>query len=243
MKPLLLMQTGDAPEAIRQTHSHFEQMFMQQGGMAAERVQVVHLPAGEQPAAPADYCGVVITGSPAMVTERLPWSEQAAEWLRQAMALRLPIFGACYGHQLLAHALGGEVGYHPQGMEVGTLEIELLPAGASDRRLMMLPPRFKANLIHSQSVLTPPPGADVLARSAQDDYQILRYGDNALTTQFHPEFDAATMRSYLHWLAELNPEQQAEYQQKQRQVDDTPFSRLLLQGFVVSLGAQQALAG
>ncbi|WP_438612278.1 glutamine amidotransferase-related protein, partial [Klebsiella variicola] len=47
--------------------------------------------------------------SPAMVTERLPWSEEAAEWLRQAMAIKLPLFGVCYGHQLLAYALGGEV--------------------------------------------------------------------------------------------------------------------------------------
>ncbi|EPJ9484424.1 glutamine amidotransferase-related protein, partial [Serratia marcescens] len=146
MKPLLVMQTGDAPQAIRQELANFEGMFLQQGNIDAERAHIVHLPAGERPLPPAAYCGVVITGSPAMVTEQLPWSEEAAEWLRQAMAIKLPLFGVCYGHQLLAYALGGEVGYHPQGMEVGTLEIELLPAAAEDRRLTLLPPRFKANL-------------------------------------------------------------------------------------------------
>lgn len=243
MKPLLLMQTGDAPEVIRREKANFDGMFLQQGNIDADRVQIVHLPAGEQPLQPQNYAGVVITGSPAMVTERLPWSEQAAEWLRQAMQIQLPIFGACYGHQLLAYALGGEVGYHPQGMEVGTLDVELLPAAANDRRMAMLPPRFKANLIHSQSVLTPPAGAVALARSQQDAYQILSYGDRVLTTQFHPEFNGAVMHQYLSWLGELYPEQQAAYQLKQQQVSDTPFSRLLLQGFVVSLGAQKALAG
>ncbi|MFI8417216.1 glutamine amidotransferase [Serratia sp. NPDC078593] len=243
MKPLLLMQTGDAPKTVQQVHANFDHMFLQQGHIAPERVQIVHLLSGEQPLPPESYCGVVITGSPAMVTERLPWSEHAAEWLRQAMRIRLPLFGVCYGHQLVAYALGGDVGYHPQGMEAGTLEIELLPAGANDRRLMLLPPRFKANLIHAQSVLTPPSGAKVLARSAQDAYQILSYGDNALTTQFHPEFNGAIMHHYLDWLAELNPERQAEYFNKQQHVSDTPFSQRLLQGFVVSLGAQQALAG
>lgn len=244
MKPLLLMQTGDAPEVmIRQEKANFDGMFLQQGNIDVDRVQIVHLPAGEQPLPPQHYSGVVITGSPAMVTEQLPWSEQAAEWLRQAMLIRLPIFGTCYGHQLLAYALGGEVGYHPQGMEVGTLEIELLPAAANDRRMAMLPPRFKANLIHAQSVLTPPAGAVVLARSQQDAYQILSYGEQVLTTQFHPEFNGAVMHQYLSWLGELYPQQQAEYQLKQQQVSDTPFSRLLLQGFVVSLGAQKALAG
>ncbi|MNC72439.1 glutamine amidotransferase [compost metagenome] len=83
----------------------------------------------------------------------------------------------------------------------------------------------------------------MLARSQQDAYQILSYGDNVLTTQFHPEFNGAVMHQYLSWLGELYPQQQAEYQLKQQQVSDTPFSRLLLQGFVVSLGAQKALAG
>jgi GMP synthase (glutamine-hydrolysing) len=92
-------------------------------------------------------------------------------------------------------------------------------------------------------VLTPPAGAQTLARSQQDAHQILRYGDHALTTQFHPEFNGAVMSQYLQWLGELHPEQQARYQQQQQQVSDTPFSRLLLQGFVVSLGAQKAMAG
>ncbi|AHG19721.1 glutamine amidotransferase [Chania multitudinisentens RB-25] len=243
MKPLLLMQTGDAPEAIRRERANFDQMFLQQGNIAADRVQIVHLPAGETLLPPESYCGVVITGSPAMVTEQHAWSEQAAAWLRQAMRIKLPIFGVCYGHQLLAHALGGTVGYHPQGMEVGTLEIELLPAASNDKRLSVLPPRFKANLIHAQSVLTPPVGAEILARSQQDACQILRYGDNALTTQFHPEFDGATMQHYLNWLSASKPENQEIYRLKQHQVSDTPVSQMLLQGFVVNLGAQRRALG
>lgn len=243
MKPLLLMQTGDAPQAIRQELANFEQMFLQQGNIAADRVHIVHVLAGETPSSPEDYCGVVITGSAAMVTEQLPWSERAAEWLRQAMQINLPIFGVCYGHQLLAYALGGEVGYHPQGMEVGTLEIELLPAARTDKRLATLPARFNANLIHAQSVLTPPPEAEVLARSQHDACQILRYGNNALTTQFHPEFNGTIMQRYLSWLSELQPDNQHTYQLKQQQVSDTPFSQQLLQDFVTSLQAQQPLAG
>ncbi|WON76511.1 glutamine amidotransferase [Serratia sp. UGAL515B_01] len=238
MKPLLLMQTGDAPQLVQHELGNFDQMFMEQGNIAADRVKIVHLPTGGSLLAPENYCGVVITGSPAMVTEQLPWSEQAAEWLRQAMRIKLPIFGVCYGHQLLAHALGGTVGYRPQGMEVGTLEIELLPPAGNDKRLAILPPRFKANLIHSQSVLTPPLGAEVLARSQQDAYQILRYGDHALTTQFHPEFNGKSMQRYFTWLSEKDPVNQAAYQQQQ--VSDTPFSQMLLQGFVVSLGAQRS---
>ncbi len=171
MKPLLVMQTGDAPRMFAGNWPILKVCSCNRA-ISTPNARIVHLPAGERPLPPAAYCGVVITGSPAMVTEQLPWSEEAAEWLRQAMALKLPLFGVCYGHQLLAYALGGEVGYHPQGMEVGTLEIELLPAAAEDRRLTLLPPRFKANLIHSQSVLTPPPAPRRWRVHAQDAHQI-----------------------------------------------------------------------
>ncbi|MEX3099209.1 glutamine amidotransferase, partial [Serratia ureilytica] len=102
---------------------------------------------------------------------------------------------------------------------------------------------FKAARIHQRGVARPPAGGQALARSQQDAHQILRYGDDALTAQFHPEFNGAVMSQYLQWLGELHPGQQARYQQQQQQVSDTPVSRLLLQGFRVSLGPQKALAG
>ena len=65
------------------------------------------------------FAGVIVTGSAAMVTERADWSERSADWLREAAHDGMPLFGICYGHQLLAHALGGEVGYNPAGPRDG----------------------------------------------------------------------------------------------------------------------------
>lgn len=64
-----------------------------------------------------------------MVTDQEPWSEKTAAWIRNAMAMEMPLFGVCYGHQLMAHALGGRVEYHPQGRES-----DAIPCG-SPRRL------------------------------------------------------------------------------------------------------------
>lgn len=102
---------------------------------------------------PAAVSGAVITGSHAMVSDCLPWSEYAASWLRSAYADYLPLLGICYGHQLLAHASGGHCDYRPKGREVGTAAISRLPACDSDPLFDALPAAFAAHTTHSQSVL------------------------------------------------------------------------------------------
>ena len=106
------------------------------------------------------------------------------------------MFGVCYGHQLLAHALGGKVGYNPTGSELGTQTVELLPPAAGDQLLDGLPASFPAQMLHAQTVLQPPPGAAVLARSDQDPHQMFRVGPNVFSTQFHPEFGPDFVRAH-----------------------------------------------
>lgn len=122
--------------------------------------------------------------------------------------------------------------YHPDGMELGTQAIELLPAAADDALLTALPRRFGANLVHSQSVLTLPPGATVLGRFAHDPYQILRYGPNVISTQFHPKFTAAVMRSYLPRMMAQEPERRDHYPHLEGQIAATPHNQGLLARFV-----------
>ncbi|MEG3133330.1 glutamine amidotransferase [Rouxiella sp. T17] len=243
LKPLLILQTGQAPEPIRELHGNFPQMFIRQGNIDNQHVVIIDLQAGERPLPPQHYAGAVITGSRSMVTEHLEWSEYAADWIRQAMLMDLPMLGACYGHQLMAYALGGSVGYHPDGIEVGTEEIELLPEAQKDPWVSALPARFNANLIHLQTVLQPPACATVLAKSAHDPHQILRYGPNAVSTQFHPEFSAAVMKSYLPWLNQQAADDSVDYLGKLQKIEETPLAQGLLLEFVDALGKQRALAG
>ncbi|BAE73511.1 glutamine amidotransferase [Sodalis glossinidius str. 'morsitans'] len=125
-----------------------------------------------------------------------------------------------------------EVVYLPGGMELGTHTIELLPAAADDALLTALPRCFDANLVHSHSVLTLPPGATVLGRSAHDPHQILRYRPNVISTQFHPEFNAPVMHSYLARMMTQEPERSDHYQQLEEQIAATPRSQGLLARFV-----------
>lgn len=195
-------------------------------------LQVVRVFDGEPLPEPGVHRAAVITGSWAMVTDRLDWSEATADWIRQAMDMEMPLFGVCYGHQLMAHALGGEVAYHPDGLEVGCQEVELLPAAAADPLVRYLPSRFHAHLSHLQTVRTLPQGACALARSAHDPHQIVRYGPYALSTQFHPEFTPSVSAACVTYHAETLHSTGDDLDTLLAGLRETPAARSLLQSFI-----------
>ena len=178
-------------------HGGFPHWIRVASGLPRDRAVVINVEAGQSLPSLEGFAGAIVTGSGTMVTERHDWSEATAAWLGDAARAGLPLFGICYGHQLLAHALGGEVGDNPAGREMGTLDIELLPAAADDVLFAPMPATFPVQLTHLQSVLRLPEGAVALARSALDPHQAFRWGDNVWGVQFHPEFSTTHMRGYL----------------------------------------------
>ncbi|HED3192659.1 TPA: glutamine amidotransferase, partial [Klebsiella pneumoniae] len=168
----------------------------------------------------------------AMVTDRLAWSERTADWIRQAVAIDMPLFGVCYGHQLMAHALGGEVAYHPGGRESGSQTITLSPWGVDDPLLSGLPATFPAHLSHLQTVTRLPEGATVLAASAHDPHQIVRYGPHAVSTQFHPEFTAPIARSLIRHREAVLQAEGIDAQRLHDEVQESPQGAAILTRFV-----------
>ncbi|MCG8518169.1 MAG: glutamine amidotransferase [Pseudomonadales bacterium] len=230
MSRVVILKTGQSYPAIIEQFSDFEDWFI--AGLSPElELTVINVTEDQDPGQIDDWDGIVVTGSPAMVSERAPWSERTARWLAQAVAQDKPVLGVCYGHQLLAHALGGEVGYHPGGRESGTFEVRLNEAGEADPLLGSLPRAFPAQLTHLQSVLSLPTGATLLASSDHEPHQAFRVGDRAWGVQFHPEFTAPVMRAYLGVQA---PALATEGLSPQALIDgviDTPEAASLLQRF------------
>ena len=239
MRPLLLIQTGEAPDALVTRFGGFADWFRAAMRIDAAQMRVVRVDEGETLPDPRDVPGAVITGSAAMVTERADWSERTTGWIRDAMDAETPLFGVCYGHQLMAHALGGTVGWLPAGREIGTESITRL---TEVRDAHALPPSFPAHTTHRQTVLAPPPGAEILARSERDPHQLLRYAPNALSSQFHPEFTPDFMRAYIEVRAETLREEGLDPDALLANVRETEVARLLLERFAHAALARQRVA-
>ncbi|WP_375176516.1 glutamine amidotransferase [Marinobacter mobilis] len=200
MTRIAILKTGSTYPALSERYGDFEDWFQAAlAGNDSNRLDIhtIHVAEGDEPGDPGQWDGVIVTGSPALVSERAPWSEVTAQWLAMAVKAGRPVLGVCYGHQLLAHALGGKVGYHPDGRESGTFLVRLNGKAASDPLMSGLPECFPAQLTHLQSVLELPPGATLLASSDHEPHQAFRYGDHVWGVQFHPEFSAEVMRAYL----------------------------------------------
>jgi GMP synthase (glutamine-hydrolysing) len=197
VRRLVVVKCGDALASVRERRGDYEDWIL--GGMGLARARALVAAVGEGAALPdpSRLSAAVVTGSSAMVSAREPWSERTAAWLREVALAGVPVLGICYGHQLLAHALGGRVAPNPRGREIGTVDVELLAAARADPLLSGLPVRFPAQATHVESVLELPAGATLLASSCGDPHQAFRVGAHAWGVQFHPEFDADVIRAYL----------------------------------------------
>jgi GMP synthase (glutamine-hydrolysing) len=232
MKPFLILETGRPLDPLRR-HGSFGYWIRVAAGLHGREVRHLDVIGGESlPADARPYAGVLITGSGSMVSDREPWSERSAEWLRDAAHAGMPMFGICYGHQLLAHALGGAVDYNPQGREMGTVAVQLHEEAAADPLFAGLGPRMDAQATHRQSVLRVPDQATVLARSDKDAHQAFRWGESVWGVQFHPEFSTAMMRSYIHARREALTSEGASPPALIKDVRPAPRARQVLRRFV-----------
>lgn len=239
---LLLIHAGYPPEDLRAHLGDQTDWFRTAVGAAGRELRVVRPFLNEALPDPADIDAAIITGSWSMVTDREPWSERTADWLRDAMAADTPLLGVCYGHQLMAHALGGEVDYHPRGREIGMREITLTDAAKGDALLEGLPDTFPAHLTHAQSVLSVPDGAVVLGRSEHDAHQILRYGPHALSVQFHPEFTATIMSVCLERYANTYQREGHQVAELIGMLQPTIAARAILRRFVARYAGNARLS-
>lgn len=231
MKQLIIVKTGSKIPSLAGVAGDYGEWIARGLGETGYPLAIIDVARGEPLPDRSTVAAIVITGSTAMVTERATWMEQGAAWLRGAVAAEVPLLGICFGHQLLAWALGGEVGYNPRGLEVGTATIRLTDEAQQDPLFRGMPATLPAQVSHRQSVLRLPAGARLLAASDKEPHQAFAVGACAWGVQFHPEFDAPIIRYFIEYYRERLLEEGDEAERLLGTVRDSPHSASLLGRF------------
>lgn len=228
---ILIVKTGDTFADLIGSVGDFEDWIRQGLGVGENHVRVVDAPAFEPLPDPGTFSGAVIAGSHAMVTQNLDWSLAVEAWLVPVVTAGVPVLGICYGHQLLAKAMGGKVDFHPGGLEIGTNPITLTANALSDPLLQGLPRVFNAHTCHSQTVLALPPGAVLLAKNTHDPHHAFRLGRAAWGVQFHPEYTPDIMTGYIRNMSPVIQALGKDPAEVQQQMIDTPEAAQVLTRF------------
>ncbi len=171
-----ILQTGRAPDALRPDHGDYPDLFVRLlagHGLTFRNYEVLD---GVLPASATECDGWLITGSRFGAYEDHPWIPPLEAFIRKVQAANVPMVGICFGHQIIAQALGGKVEKYPGGWSVGRTEYDW---GGETVAL---------NAWHQDQVTQRPAGARVCASSDFCENAALVYGDTIFTMQAHPEF-------------------------------------------------------
>ena len=162
-------------------------------GHALERWQV---PDGGAPDSAASYDAVMVFGGSMHPDQddRFHWLGSEAEFLRDVLAMPVPVLGVCLGAQMLARAAGASVG-PAREPEIGWYEVELTRAGKADPVLAAIPPRAMVFQWHSYTFPIPEGGVELA--SSEVCPQAYRLDGPAWGIQFHAEVTLAMVESWI----------------------------------------------
>jgi GMP synthase-like glutamine amidotransferase len=196
MKTLGLLETDELYDDLRSDYGSYGQMFrsfFSQLG-APLNYRFYNVRAGELPTTFDECDAWLITGSKAGVYDELPWIAPLQQWVRDAYAHGSRLIGVCFGHQLLAHTLGGYAARSPKGWGIGvhTTRVEHYPVWLNEDHS-----HIRLIYSHRDQVETLPPQARRLASSEFCENAAFFIGQQVMAFQGHPEFTAEYARRLL----------------------------------------------
>ncbi len=199
---LAILETGRPPGDLADRFGHYPAMLAALVGEGFE-IETFDVQVGELPD-PNAHDAVLITGSPAGVYDPLPWIAPLMAFIRAAKDSRM--VGVCFGHQVMAEALGGHVEKSDKGWGAGLHHYGILHAepwldGAGE---IAIPAS------HQDQVVVQPPNTEIVAASHFTPYAGLAWTDRpAISFQFHPEFSPAFAKALIEKRYDVVPDPDA----------------------------------
>ena len=171
-----ILQCGQSPAQLKRDLGDYPDMFVRLLAGRGFEFTTWHVEGMEFPQDIHDADGWLLTGSRHGAYEHHAFIPPLEDFIRRVHDAGVPMVGICFGHQIIAQALGGTVVKHPGGWAVGAQDYDF-----GGRPVTL-------NAWHQDQVVALPPGAQVAGRNAFCENAALIYGDRAFTVQAHPEF-------------------------------------------------------
>ena len=186
MLKLAILDADILYDSLRPRYQCYGKMFsdLLSAAGAQWELKIFSVIEGEYPAEGEAFDAFLITGSKFDSFADTPWVVQLRDYIFQLYTQRKPMLGICFGHQVLAHALGGKAGRSDAGWGLGVMQYqvtETLPYLDSDEEVALI-------VSHQDQVLTLPPGAETLLSNDFCRYAAFHIPRNVLAIQGHPEF-------------------------------------------------------
>ena len=197
MKKILIAKTGNTYPEVRAEHGDLQNWIMNSIKKDPADFEIIEVFNTSHLPELINYSGIIITGSHSDVTDPETWIENLSEWILSAKKYTLPVLGICFGHHLLAQAFGGTVDFHPEGQELGCVDVKLNKNGEKDHLLGALPTDFYAYANHAQTIKTLPENALTLAYNDFDKTHAFSLNDHIWGVQFHPEYTGEIMKAQI----------------------------------------------
>lgn len=231
MKKILIVKTGYTFSTLAKERGDFEHWVIEKSGFEKEYFEIFNPLISSNFPDPFKFSGIILTGSHDMVTEQLEWSQKTGRWLKNKAHGNVPILGICYGHQLIAQALGGMVAYNQDGMEIGTVPINLYQNANEMPLFEGVKFPFSAHMSHSQSVIKLPDNAINLAYTEKCEIAAFFNPPFTFGVQFHPEFDGEIVRYYVLRSKQKLEEEKQDIEEILQSIRETPEATDILNRF------------
>ena len=223
-----ILKCGQSPEVLRGELGDYDTMFERLLAGRGFDFATWHVEAMEFPASVHEADGWLLTGSRHGTYEEHAFIPPREDFIRRAYAAGVPLVGICFGHQIIAQALGGRVEKFPGGWSIGPQDYDF------DGETVTL------NAWHQDQVVERPQDAQVVASSGFCTNAALVYGDRAFTVQAHPEFDDAMIHGLIEHRSDTVPSELVA--EALTHMDDAAQSKLIADRIEAFFKAPRTLA-
>jgi GMP synthase-like glutamine amidotransferase len=198
-----ILETGRPPGTLADEFGDYPKMFAEMLGPEFE-TESFNVATGQLPENPTAHAAYLITGSPAGVYEPLPWIEPLMAFIQDAKNAKM--VGICFGHQVMAEALGGKVEMSEKGWGAGLHRYEIVRREPwMDGEAQIAIPAS-----HQDQIIIQPPHTDIVASSEFTPFAGLAWTDRpAISFQFHPEFSPVFARALIEKRYDVVPDPDA----------------------------------